>query len=376
MVAEIIINSIVKTLNRVFDYNIPEELADKIKIGSRVLVPFGNGKKLEDGFVINIKQSSEYKIKDIVKFEEKAFSKENIELAKWMSNRYFCNISDCLKLMLPPGTATKELENRTKEKLINFVYLAKETDEIENAIENKIIKSEKQIRVLKFLEENEEATVSDIEMFTEASRAIVKTLEKNGFVEIVAKEVERNPFIHKNIQRDEKRKLTEEQQLAFNTINKSIIEHKFNEFLIYGVTGSGKTEVYMQLIENVLKQEKTAIVLVPEISLTPQMVDRFIARFGEETIAVLHSKLSVGERYDQWNKIKNGDIILITTHIKGLDTSHLGFAWKKEGKTYLLHASSKGKQVMISSLPLQEYMEGIDSQSGIMLARAAKTLAE
>lgn len=75
-------------------------------------------------------------------------------------------------------------------------------------------------------------------------------------------------------------------------------------------------------------------------------------------------------------KIKNGDIILITTHIKGLDTSHLGFAWKKEGKTYLLHASSKGKQVMISSLPLQEYMEGIDSQSGIMLARAAKTLAE
>ena len=201
MVAEIIINSIVKTLNRVFDYNIPEELADKIKIGSRVLVPFGNGKKLEDGFVINIKQSSEYKIKDIVKFEEQAFSKENIELAKWMSNRYFCNISDCLKLMLPPGTATKELENRTKEKLINFVYLAKETDEIENAIENKIIKSEKQIRVLKFLEENEEATVSDIEMFTEASRAIVKTLEKNGFVEIVAKEVERNPFIHKNIQK-------------------------------------------------------------------------------------------------------------------------------------------------------------------------------
>lgn len=311
MVAEIIINSIVKTLNRVFDYNIPKELADKIKIGSRVIVPFGNGKKLEDGFVINIKQSSEYKIKDIEKFEEQAFSKENIELAKWMSNRYFCNISDCLKLMLPPGTATKELENRTKEKLINFVYLAKETDEIENAIENKIIKSEKQIRVLKFLEENEEATVSDIEMFTEASRAIVKTLEKNGFVEIVAKEVERNPFIHKNIQRDEKRKLTEEQQLAFNTINKSIIEHKFNEFLIYGVTGSGKTEVYMQLIENILKQEKTAIVLVPEISLTPQMVDRFIARFGEETIAVLHSKLSVGERYDQWNKIRNGDAKIV-----------------------------------------------------------------
>ena len=311
MVAEIIINSIVKTLNRVFDYNIPEELADKIKIGSRVLVPFGNGKKLEDGFVINIKQSSEYKIKNIVKFEEQAFSKENIELAKWMSNRYFCNISDFLKLMLPPGTATKELENRTKEKLINFVYLAKETDEIENAIENKIIKSEKQIRVLKFLEENEEATVSDIEMFTEASRAIVTTLEKNGFVEIVTKEVERNPFIHKNIQRDKKRKLTEEQQLAFNTINKSIIEHEFKEFLIYGVTGSGKTEVYMQLIENILKQEKTAIVLVPEISLTPQMVDRFIARFGEEIIAVLHSKLSVGERYDQWNKIKNGDAKIV-----------------------------------------------------------------
>lgn len=83
-----------------------------------------------------------------------------------------------------------------------------------------------------------------------------------------------------------------------------------------------------------------------------------------------------GKINEACNKIKNGDIILITTHIKGLDTSHLGFAWKKEGKTYLLHASSQGKKVMISSLPLQEYMEGIDSQSGIMLARVAKTLAE
>ena len=104
---------------------------------------------------------------------------------------------------------------------------------------------------------------------------------------------------------------------------------------------------------------------------------------GGEKLREIQAKTQYNFKYipkdkinEACNKIKNGDSILITTHIKGLDTSHLGFAWKKEGKTYLLHASSKGKQVMISSLPLQEYMEGIDSQSGIMLARAAKTLAE
>lgn len=240
MVAEVIINSIVKNLNRIFDYNIPETLENEIKVGSRVLVPFGKGKKLEDAFVINIKENSEYEIKDILKFEEQAFSEENINLAKWMSKRYFCNISDCLKLMLPPGTSTKIVENRAKEKTANFIYLKKTVDEIESDIENKVLKSEKQIRILKFLENNDEVMFQDLEIFVEATRAVVKTLEKNGYIEILAKEIKRNPFINKNIKKDEKRKLTEEQRKVVDKVDNTINNNEFKEFLIYGVTGSRK----------------------------------------------------------------------------------------------------------------------------------------
>ncbi len=311
MVAEVIINSIVKNLNKIFDYNIPKELENKVKIGSRVLIPFGNQKKLEDAFVIGIKEKSKYEIKDIVSFQEQAFKKENINLAKFMSKRYFCNISDCLKLMLSPGTSTKNIENRIKEKNISFIYLIKEKEEIENDIENKIIKSEKQIRALNFLKDNNEVTFLDMEMFADVSRSIIKTLEKNGYVEIVEKKIKRNPFINKNIKKDTKRKLTNEQEHAYKEISNSIEKQEYGKFLIYGVTGSGKTEIYMQLIEKVLKEKKSSIVLVPEISLTPQMVDRFIARFGQDKIAVLHSKLSVGERYDEWNRIKNNEAKII-----------------------------------------------------------------
>ena len=308
MIAEIILNSNAKQLNRVFDYRIPENLASKIKIGSRVLVPFSNRKELEEGFVVNIKDVSPYKVKDIVKVDETEYiNQKNIDLAKWMARRYFCNISDCIKLMLPPGTTTKILENRVREKNASFVYLKKEPEEIDEAIENKQVKSEKQIRALRFLIENEGGVlVSDLEIFADVSRAVLHTLEKNGYIEIVERQVERNPFIHKAIKQDKDLILTDEQKNAYQTICDAIEDHLYSEFLLFGVTGSGKTEVYLQLIEKILQDGKTSIMLVPEISLTPQTVDRFISRFGEEKIAILHSKLSVGERYDQWNKIRQG----------------------------------------------------------------------
>ena len=144
----------------------------------------------------------------------------------------------------------------------------------------------------------------EIEMFTGGTRAIVKTLEKNGYVEIVEKKVERNPLAHKDIEKTTNLKLTDEQETAYESVSTAMNQQKKKQLLLYGVTGSGKTEVYLQLIGQALKQNKTAIVLVPEISLTPQMIDRFIARFNKDEIAVLHSKLSIGERYDEWNKIK------------------------------------------------------------------------
>lgn len=307
MIAEVIINSNVKNLNRTFDYNIPFEMEEKVNIGSRVLVKFGNIKKLEEGFVVNIKESSEFEVKDISAVEEKDFiDTPKVELAKWMAHRYFCNISDCIKLMLPPGTGTKEVQKRVKEKSLNSVRLLKNEIQINEDIENKMLKSEKQIKVLKFLLDNDDVLITDLEALTEVSKAIIKTLEKNGYVEIYEKQIERNPFLHKVIQRNTNLNLTDEQQHAYNMVENAIDDYMNSEFLLYGVTGSGKTEVYLQLINKVLNEGKSSIMLVPEISLTPQTVDRFIARFGQDNIAVLHSKLSVGERYDQWYKIKSG----------------------------------------------------------------------
>ena len=242
MIAEVIIQSNVKNLNRVFDYKIPAEYEDKALelIGARVLIPFGRMKSLEEGFIVNIKPSTEYEVKEIARIEEKYLDEERIQLAKWMAKRYFCNISDCLKLMLPPGTTSKINTNRVKEKNVNFITLKKDEDEIEFDIENGKIKSDKQIRTLRFIMQNGDSLVSDIEMFADSSRAVVNTLCKNGYLEIIEKKVERDPFEFKDIQRTEKLKLTDEQQEAFDTICDSMDDMLFSEFLLFGVTGSRK----------------------------------------------------------------------------------------------------------------------------------------
>ena len=312
MIAEIIINSNVRNLNKTFDYKIPQELLEKIKIGSRVLVPFGNSKTLEEGFIIGIKKDSLFKVKEIVQVEDEHYIDEKrITLAKWIARRYFCNISDAIKLFLPPGKITKKIENRIKEKNIQCVFLNKSSEEIEEAIENKQIKSEKQIRILNFLLENEGVTTSDLEIYADASRAIIKTLEKNGFVEIIEKVIDRNPILEKEVAKTENLVLTDEQNEAYKRIEETIDEKIYASFLLMGVTGSGKTEVYLKLIQKELKKGETSILLVPEISLTPQMINRFIARFGKEKIAILHSKLSIGERYDEWKRIKKGEASIV-----------------------------------------------------------------
>ena len=311
MFAEVILNNNAKALNKIFDYIVPNEQIEKAHIGARVFVPFGRSKTLEDGFIIGLKETSEFANKEIGKIlDEDYISEKNIKLAKLMSRKYFCNISECIKLMLAPGTGSKELNNRVTDKTGNFVYLAKDSEEIQDLMDEGKIKSEKHIRVLKFLMENDGIYAVELEVLADVSHSILKTLEKNGYIEIIPNVIRRNPFINKDIKRDEPKKLTEEQQVCFDGIVKDINENKFSCNLIYGVTGSGKTEIYLRLIDRVLELRKTAIVLVPEISLTPQMVDRFLARFGE-CIAVLHSKLSVGERYDEWQKILEGNAKIV-----------------------------------------------------------------
>lgn len=298
MIVEIIINTNVKTLNKTFDYNVPDDLEPKL--GDRVYVHFGNQKKLDEGIIIGFKDKSEYKLKDIVKIQKDNISENRIKLAQWMSNRYFCNLSECLKLMLPPGTGNKEETKRTKEKTLNVYSLSKTIAEIETDIENKLIRGNKQIDVLRLLYDNHNMSLQDIEIMAKASSATVKTLVDKGYLKQSEKQIERDPFQEKEIQKTNELRLNIEQQDAYYRINEP------GEYLLYGITGSGKTEIYLQLIKRELEKGKTAIVLVPEISLTPQTIDRFTSRFGKEKIAVLHSKLSNGERFDQWNKIKEG----------------------------------------------------------------------
>ena len=306
MIAEVIIDSKAKQLNRKFDYEIPKNLEDLIFVGSRVLVPFANFKTLEQGYVIKIKEKTDYEVKKIAGLEEN-LTEDKIELARWMARKYFTNVSECIKLMLTPGTKSKEQEKRVKDRTINFVYFNIPYEEIDF----EKIRGEKQKKLLQFLKKNEGLTISEIESITEVSRATVNSLIDKNILKIENKRIDRNPLINKNLKKQNKLKLTDEQEIAYTTIEQAIDENKYEEFLLYGVTGSGKTEVYLQLIEKVIKSDKSAIMLVPEISLTPQMIDRFVSRFSKEQVAVLHSKLSIGERHDEWERIKNNEAKIV-----------------------------------------------------------------
>lgn len=310
MIAEVIINRNAKSLNRTFDYHIPSEWEDIISVGTKVLIPFGRQKELEEGFVVGLKDKSDFPTKDIAKLEE-CLQEKQIELARWMAKRYFCQVSECIKLMQTPGTRGKKSENRMGDKTIQVIFLAKSQEEIQLLIETGKIKSPKQQRILNFVANNEGCTIPEIEMFTEGSRAIVNTLIKHEYLETIEQKIERDPLKNKQVKKSTKYQLTQEQEKAFHAIQTAMEEKRFEEFLLYGITGSGKTEIYLQAIEEVIQKGKTAIVLVPEISLTPQMIERFMARLGKESIAVLHSKLSIGERHDEWIKIKEGKAKII-----------------------------------------------------------------
>ncbi|MDP4180206.1 MAG: primosomal protein N', partial [Bacillota bacterium] len=204
----------------------------------------------------------------------------------------------------------EEIINVTKEKKVRVAYLAVSVDEVNEAINSNKIKKIQQIRVLELLRDTEHLSVSDIIQFSGATSSSINTLKKNGFIAFKEIEVNRDPYSGRTFNRSKPFIPTKEQAEALKDAGEKIEKEEFYEILLHGVTGSGKTEVYLQLIKKCYDKGKNAIVLVPEISLTPQMVERFKSRFGDE-VAVLHSRLSAGERYDQWRLIRDGKIKVV-----------------------------------------------------------------
>ena len=284
MLAEVIIDQDTKALDREFDYIVPDGML--IEKGMRVFVPFGN--RTLQGFVVDLKEKSDYpiaKLKSIISPVEdfSAIKPELLKLMKFMCEKYHLRLTSVLRLFIP----SEMREGKVKEIFEKICFLAK------NDIE---VKGKKQIEIINYLKEKQSEKHSILrEMF---GYSALKALIEKEIIYVKKEQINRTPYV--SIVNDKKVVLNELQKHAVESV-------KGNEtYLLHGVTGSGKTEVYMHIISNVLSEGKTAIMLVPEISLTPQVLANFKSRFGE-SIAILHSGLSAGERFDEWKRIFAGE---------------------------------------------------------------------
>ena len=283
-------------LRKEFDYLIPSELEGRVEVGTRVKVPFGRREVL--GCVTSLAEHSDHdSLKSITKVigTQSLVTPRVLELARWISEYYCCAPETALKSVLPD--AVRKEQQGWRKRL--FVRLLPGGESVVNL-------TKRQAEVYHVIEENRSIALQDLLKITGTTTATVRKLEDRGFIEIAPQISERDPYANEEIIPTRPLKLNSEQSVALGEVNKNPGEF----FLLHGVTGSGKTEVYLQAIAHVLEQGKGAIVLVPEISLTPQTVERFKARFStgssKTLVAVLHSHLSAGERHDEWHKIRQG----------------------------------------------------------------------
>ncbi|MGN0181487.1 MAG: primosomal protein N' [Candidatus Ornithomonoglobus sp.] len=375
MYAGVIVNQPTRAVDRVFDYRIPQELKDTVRPGSRVLIQFTKGNIEMEGFVLYLKESTDVKrgIKSIIRLsaDEPAFRENMVPLIEFMHERYLATYLEIIHTMIPSGTSVKSIEwillkdkerysgksesckkvielledngggmdiyslssyferdikttvaklreagviareyRQTRDinkKKLRAVRLAAEPDEAQ-AFYNKS-KSKIQKRMLSILMSNEFLSTADLVRFSMGNYSALSVLVKNGIAEFFDLYIDR-PVYDTQGCLSTPPEPTPEQAAAINAINSAIDEADGETILLHGVTGSGKTEVFMRSISHAVEQGKTALLLVPEISLTPQMVSRFVSRFGAR-IAILHSGLSLGERYDQWSRIMNGDADIV-----------------------------------------------------------------
>ena len=305
MYADIIVDITHEKLDKVFQYRIPSHLEGMLKVGMEVVVPFGRGNKETKGYVTDFSERAEYapeKMKEILRIAEESVAIESrlVALAAWMKETYGGTMIQALKMVLP----IKKKE-RAKEKQTVRLLLSEE--EGKERLDIYLHKNQKaRARLLAALLDQRVQDYDFLIHKLNLTRSVVKALEEQKVLALESEQVYRNPVIYK----EKERKniiYTEEQKAAMQTFAEDYDKGLRKTYLLYGVTGSGKTEVYMEMIEKVRKEGRQAIVLIPEIALTYQTVMRFYTRFGDR-VSILNSRMSQGERYDQMERVKRGEV--------------------------------------------------------------------
>ncbi|KAB7708003.1 primosomal protein N' [Bacillus aerolatus] len=367
-VASVIVDVAAMQTDRAFDYTIPEKWTGMIQPGMRVVVPFGP-RKIQ-GFVTELKSGSNVKkLKSLVEPMDlvPVLNSELLELADWLTETTLCFKISAYQAMLPAAMKAKyekifrlrgeeellneeiaaffnkraeltwdeaakagvlsslrqeikadrieliyKVKSRGQKKNIRMIGLSLSPEELSAGLDSLPANAQKQKDVLNYLARSETSLLSAKELMDRAGAgsSTLKSLIEKGFLFERQQEMYRDPYEDREFEQTQPLPLTDQQQGAIAPVLGAIEENRHETFLLYGVTGSGKTEIYLQSIQRVLEKDKEAIVLVPEISLTPQMVHRFKGRFGDD-VAVLHSGLSIGEKYDEWRKIQRKEVKVV-----------------------------------------------------------------
>ena len=294
--AQVILNNNSKSTDQIYTYGADDTLMLSVEEGKRVSVNFGRGKNVIEALIVGLASTCDYpveKIKPVIEIldEKPIVTKEMIKMIFWIRERYICKYSDAMRLVIPSetqGAYEKHVSLREKKEINEY----------------NINKTPNQLKVIEYLKKHESVSITQLMDNLNVSRAVINNLIKKDILE--EKSVIDN-LSQKQFELTEPLCLNEEQKIACGTI----LNSDKKAFLLHGVTGSGKTEVYMNIIEEYLKRNKQSIMLVPEISLTAQTIDKFEKRFGNK-IAVFHSRLSKKERYIQWLRVfnKEADIVV------------------------------------------------------------------
>lgn len=366
-IAQVIVDVPAKAMNQTFDYKVPEKFYGVIKRGMRVIIPFGPRKIT--GFVINLTDHSPIdSLKEVIDILDMTpvLTDELIELGKWMAEDTLCLYITAFQAMLPQvlkSTYKKEIVRHEKsvlpaeleqlfsgreridfeefvsssmnyrqlqqlihagdlsirylvkskitKKYVTMIVPACDIQQLEEALNQLPKHATRQRQLLAFFINNP-ASIEQAQLIEalQTTHTNIKTLIDKGLLKRTQIEVYRDPYEASQYEKTDHLKLTDEQEKALAPIKQSILDKRDDVFLLHGVTGSGKTEIYLQAIQDVIKKGQEAIVLVPEISLTPQMVNRFKGRFGSK-VAVLHSALSAGENYDEWRRIHQKEVQVV-----------------------------------------------------------------